>query len=752
MEKTPDLQTYLDHILKNIPHEPGVYKMKDKDGNIIYVGKAKNLKNRVSSYFQNRNDKAMRTQKMVEHIADIEYIVVKTELEALLLETNWIKEIRPKYNILMKDDKSYVYIKITTQDLYPRIYLVRKVDRDRARYFGPKTAGHKVIKTLKVLKKVFPFRNCELAIDYTIHTGSTVKKTLSESQLQYHISHCIGPCVASVKPENYRKMIDEVINFLEGKHEGIIEKIKEDMYKAASEKKFEVAASIRDRLKAVEEIIEPQRISDPHQKDLDIINYVEQDDKIYFNLFQLRNGKLIGQENFIFKAQTEREQEDPEALNAFLEQYYEKATDLPKEILIPHHVDEPEMIEQWLSQVKGQKVSLIIPERGKKNQLLELSLANAQSYAKQSQIKWQGAEKETRTKALEGLQKILGLTKIPRRLECYDISHFSGTETVASMVVFENGFPKKDDYRKFKLHQQTAGAPDDFASMEEALTRRIKYLKPSINLENLKIKKAKKKELEEIKKELKAENLPVGDFLAIEKEKKRIGYAHVNVFPSKKTLIEDIHIIEKLDTGFLIKKLIEKYKVHRMYLLCDTADQAKYEEFGFEAIKKLPDEFAEKEGQTYLVFDRNKYSEDSSFKKVPDLIIIDGGKGQLSSAIKALNKYGLPLTMISIAKKEEELFRPNESESIKLEKNNPILHMIQHIRDEAHRFAITYHKNLRSKASMSSILDTLPGIGPETKILLLKQFGSVEGIKNAQEEELIKLIGPTLAKKLKDSL
>ncbi len=752
MEKTTDLQTYLNHILKNIPHQPGVYKMKDKEGAVIYVGKAKDLKNRVSSYFQNTIDKPMRTQKMVEQIADIQYIVVKTELEALLLETNLIKELRPKYNVLMKDDKNYVYIKITTQELYPRIYLVRQVARDRARYFGPKTAGHKVIKTLKVLKKVFPFRNCELAIDYGTHTGAKPEKTLSESQLQYHIRHCIGPCVASVNPEVYRKMIDQVIEFLEGKHEAIVEKIKEDMYKAASEKKFEVAAAIRDRLNSVEEIIEPQRISDPHQKDLDIINYVEQDDKVYFNLFQLRSGKLIGQENFIFKAQTDHETEDQEALSAFLEQYYEKATNLPKEILLPHQIEEPDIIEAWLSEVKGQKVSIIIPERGKKNHLLELSLANAQSFAKQSQIKWQGAEKEGRTKALEGLQKILGLPKIPKRLECYDISHFSGKETVASMTVFENGFPKKDDYRKFKLHQEEAGAPDDFASMEEALTRRLKYLKPSLNLENLKIRKPKKNELEELKKTLNFEALPEKDFWLIEKEKKQIGHCQINTFAGKKTLIEKINTIETFDINLLLRKLLEKYKVSRIYASVSNSTQQKFEELGFETIKKIPDEFTIRDEETYLVFDKNKYAEDSSFKKIPDLIIIDGGKGQLSSAVKAMNKYGLKLSIISIAKREEELFRPNESESIKLQKSDPILHMIQHIRDEAHRFAVTYHKSLRDKATMSSVLDTLPGIGPEKKRLLLKKFGSVDGIKNAPDEELISAIGSSLAQKLKNHL
>ena len=755
VEQEIEKRKYLEHLLENIPHNPGVYRMKDEGGRVIYVGKAKDLKKRVTSYFRNESVHGMRTKKMVENISDIAYTEVGTELEALILETNLIKELRPKYNVLMKDDKSYVYVKITIQEDYPQIYLVRKVAKDKARYFGPKTAAHKVIKTLKLLKRIFPFKNCPLAIDYNVR-NEFKSKTMSPAQLEYHRRHCLGPCITSVSPEEYKKTVLQVIDFLEGKYEDIVVQVKEDMYKAAAEKKFEIAAAIRDKLKALEDIMEGQRISDPHQKDLDIISYVVMDDKIYFNLFQLREGKLIDQENFVFKSTGDQETEDRDALNSFLEQYYERATDIPKEVLIPHEVDEQDTIENWLSEIKGQKVQLIIPERGKKNHLLELSLSNAQSYARQSQIKWQGHEKTNRQEALESLQEILGLQKIPYRLECYDNSHFGGTETVSSMVVFENGFPKKEDYRHFKLHQQTSGSPDDYASMEETLTRRLKYLKPSKALVTISVKKSTKKHLKEIEEKYTKAEMESGEWFSVEEEKVSKGHIQVSTYDAdkniKKFLLNIIDVEPTTDLSVVTKKIIEKIKAPRIYLKCTAADQAKFEEVGFQHLQKVPEAFPNADGETYLVFDKTKHVTDKSFKKIPDLIVIDGGKGQLSSAQKAMKKYELNIPMISLAKREEEIFRPDRPDPIVLEANDPILHMLQHIRDESHRFAITYHQKLRLKATTSSVLDTIPGIGESTRIKLLQKFGSVEGIKNATLDELTAEVGKKNAIVLKQKL
>jgi excinuclease ABC subunit C len=448
--------------------------------------------------------------------------------------------------------------------------------------------------------------------------------------------------------------------------------------------------------------------------------------------------------------------EDSDALNSFLSQYYEKATDIPKEVLIPHQIEEPELIEEVLSEMKGQKVKLMVPERGKKNHLLELSFANAQSFARQSQVKWQGAEKGNRQQAMEELQALLRLPDPPQRMECYDISHFGGTETVSSMVVFEKGFPKKEDYRHFKLHQQQSGAPNDFASMEETLTRRLKYLKPSVAAADLKLRKPKKKEIETLLKEIKAKKLPAKTFFIIEKAKKYAGFVQVFEAPGKKAQIEKIKAAPNIDLSYIIKKVVEKTKVARIYIATPNVQIPAYEELGCQQIQKIPDFILPAnrlvKGETILVFDKTKHIEDKSFKKIPDLIVIDGGKGQLSSAQKALKKYGLKIPMISLAKKEEEIFAPNLPQSIRLEHSNPVLHLIQHIRDESHRFAVTYHQKLRLKAVTSSVLDSIYGIGPEIKMKLLRHFGSPENIKIASQDEIAKIIGPKAAAKVKEAI
>lgn len=770
--KKEDHRKYLEHILRNLPRKPGVYRMKDAEGTVIYVGKAKDLRNRVSSYFQSGRDKTTKTIKMVGQIADIDYSVVGSDLEAVMMETNLIKELRPKYNVLMKDDKNYVYIKITVNEDFPRIFVTRRVDKDKARYFGPKTAAHKVMKTLKVLKRIFPFRHCQLMIDYVMppkdkpvkdipgsregkHTVKVTNATIKYPCIDYHIKRCIGPCIGTVSPEEYRKIIDQIIRFLEGKHEEVIQKLKEDMMKAAGEKKFEVAAAMRDKLSAIEDIMEKQRISTPDQRDLDVINYVVGDDKIFINLFQVRTGKLINQENFELRSRGESrlQHEDEEALISFLQQYYEKATDLPHEVLIPHEIEEKGTMEKWLGGMKGGRVKLNVPERGRKNELLELSLQNAKNFAKLSEVKWQGHEKGDRQNALQELQKLLGLEAPPRRLECYDVSHFGGTETVSSMVVFENGFPKKDDYRKFKLHQEEVGAPNDFASMEETLLRRLKYLKPSIAAGEVKITKAKKKELEKLREERRVKKLPPNTYYRIEKKGTFQGFVEVLETANKKFLIEklpEFSEIQNIRTAII--KIAEKHKAKRIYVRIPGSEKAKYEEVGCQPITKIPDGFKKRTGTEIHVYDRNKYKEDSSFKKKPDLIIIDGGKGQLSSALKALERYKLRLPIISIAKKNEELFLPGKSQPILLLKDDPILHMIQHIRNEAHRFAITYHQGLQLQATKHSALDEIYGLGDQTKMKLLRHFGSPEGIRTATMYELEQIVGKKAAIKIKEKL
>ncbi len=751
-------QKYIQHILLNLPKEPGVYKFKDDSNKIIYVGKAKNLKNRVSSYFQSSRDQTSKTKKMVEQIADIEYITVGSDLEAIMLETNLIKELHPKYNVLMKDDKNYVYIKITVQEDFPRILITRKVEKDKARYFGPKTAKYKVERTLKVLKRIFPYRHCSLAIDYIAprsdsadpkrrHKVKVTHANIKFPCIDYHIKRCIGPCIGTVDKDEYRAIIDQVIRFLEGKHEDVIEKLKADMDRAAADRKFELAAAIRDKLQAIKDIMEDQRISTPDHKDLDVINYVIADEKIFYNLFQIRSGKLINQENFELKAHGDNpdQNHDPEALSDFLQQYYEKATDLPQEVLIPEEIQDQSEMESWLTEMRGHKVKILVPQRGRKNKLLELSHKNALSFSKLSKVKWQGHQKSDREKALQKLAEILKLESPPKRLECFDVSHFSGTQTVSSMVVFQNGFPFKPDYRKFKLHQETPGKPDDFASMEETLSRRLRHLKPSIESNQIRLLKSTKKELKDIEIQ---DNI---HYFTIKKEKEPIGVVHILETDKKKFLIQKLEHKETLDLRLLSKKITQKLKTKRLYIAC-ASDQLKlFEEAGYIAVRKVPDDFP-KTSNPVLVYDATKHLIDTSFKKKPDLIIIDGGKGQLGAAMKALKKYQMDLPIISIAKKNEEIYLPGKSLPIIIPKEDPTLRMIQHIRDESHRFAITFHQGLQMKATKSSILDSVYGIGEATKMKLLKHFGSPESIKNATMYELEQIVGKKNAIKIKEAL
>ena len=753
LSQSEDKKQYISHILQNLPRKPGVYRMKDNDGTVIYVGKAINLKNRVSSYFNNDPAKSPKTTVMVKHIADIDYTVVNSELEALMLETNLIKELRPKYNVLMKDDKNYVYLKITVAERYPRIYLVRKVAKDGARYFGPKTAAHKVISTLKLLKSVFPYKNCELALDYGVHAENKYKN-MTPARLEYHRAHCLGPCITSVSPEEYRKTVDKVIDFFEGKQDEIIDQVKADMINAANAKKFEYAASLRDKLKNLQEMTKSQIVSNPGLSDLDIIGYVEQDGKAFFVLFQVRSGKLISQENFIFKTGENDGKEiyDPDVLSAFLEQYYEKAANIPKEILLPHESTEDKLLEEWISGIAGKKVTIRIPERGRKNSLLELAEQNANNFARMSVIKWQGAVKNDRIKALEYLQKILKLVDPLKRLECYDISHFQGSETVGSMVIFENGFPKKEDYRHFRVHTGKPGSPDDFASIAEILERRLKYLKPSIAAASVKLKKAGKKDMASFKY---LENLPKDKnfhSLIIEKEGKTCGLMVIETLKDKKALIREIKYDPAQDLSAVLKKTAEKFKVPRLHMAMTAKLIESFEAAGCQLVKKVPDWIKSPKGTTILVYDKVKHVVDKSFSKIPSLIVVDGGKGQLSSAAAVMKRYSLNIPLISIAKKNEEIFTPGRNTPLEIGKESHIQHMIQHIRDESHRFAITFHKKLRLKATTESVLDTIFGLGEETKVKLLRHFGSVEAMSHADETELARIAGPHLASKIKKEL
>ncbi|MBA4336799.1 hypothetical protein C0416_03430 [bacterium] len=668
----------LSKLIENISKSPGVYRFIDKEGTVLYVGKAINLNKRVKSYYQQFDRNSLRIQKLVSQINDISTTVVGSELEAILLETNLIKQLRPKYNILMKDDKNFVYIKITKNEDFPQISIVRKVENDGALYFGPKTAAGKVRKTLDVLKKIFPYRHCNLFLEQKDGTVKVSKATMKYPCLDYHIKRCIGPCVGNCTKEEYAEIIEQIIRFFKGNTEEIITGLATQMQKAAADKKFEKAAKLRDKLHAIQEISERQIVSAPNREDMDAIQFISQLGKVFFTLFMIRDGKLINQENFVFNAtdSDEKNSDNDEILEAFLTQYYECATDFPKEILIPDS-ECAEMIEDWISKKAGKKVSIISPQKGEKKKILDLALNNVKNFVKQNQARWQSDEARKK-KALSEIKEALGLTKDPKRIECFDISHLGGTDQVASMVVFENGAPEKKHYKRFKIKTVEEGKPDDFAAMLEVIKRRCLYLVNSKTDISIKLKKGIASGL-------------IG--------KKHVGTAEILNLESL-SVIKSIKFKSKNkdEQKQFVQALGIKAKKNRVYIECKKETSDMCEKLGFQQIKKLPEEIKQKKGCEYLLLNKSKYKEDKGFSIEPNLILIDGGKGQLSQGIKVLKELGLNIPLVAIAKKFENLFVPGKQDPIVLQKDSEGIYLLQQIRDESHRFAIEYNRNLRSKS------------------------------------------------------
>lgn len=580
--------------IAEFPEKPGVYIMKDKRGRIIYIGKAVSLKNRVRSYFQSPKNLPVKVASMVPKIENIEYIVTDSEVEALILECNLIKFNRPKYNILLRDDKQYPYIKIATSQPFPRLEVVRRVKKDGARYFGPYADVGAMREAIDVINKVFPIRSC--------------KKDLSQVPLKerpclnYYIKRCLAPCQGSVEQEEYDEMIKNIVMFLEGKQETLIKQLREKMEEEAAKLDFEKAAILRDQISALQKVLEEQKIVSTDVTDQDIIAMARGIDTVCIQVFFVREGKLVEREPFILS--NTKGAERKEILTAFVKQFYNNTNFIPKEIIIEEEIEDKTTIQEWLYGKKGSKVYISIPKRGEKKKLAEMVAENARIYLEQIENKDE-REKLKNMQALEELQKYLGLKDIPHRIEAFDISNTQGTESVASMVVFEEGQPKKEDYRKFKI--KTVEGPNDFESMREVIFRRF-----------------------------------------------------------KRAILGD-----------------------------------------------------------------------EKFNNLPDLLLIDGGKGQLRYAREALRELGLEsIFTIGLAKEFEHIFVEGKEEPIVLPEDSEALYLVQRVRDEAHRFAITFHRSLRSKRNLKSALDDIPGIGKARRLALLKTFGSLEGIRQASVEEL----------------
>jgi len=606
------IREQLQDKLDALPIKPGVYLMKDEAGQILYVGKAINLRARIRSYFHASAEYNHKIQRLVARIADLDFIITASELEALILESNLIKRHQPRYNIRLKDDKHYPYLKITWQEDYPRVLIVRRMEHDGARYFGPFTASWAVQQTLQTLRRVFPYLTCNRTI-----TGKDERACL-----YLDIGLCLGPCVGAAGRDEYRAMIDSLCRFLEGRSDEVVAGLEAKMRAAADRFNFEQAAAYRDQLTAIQRVIERQKIISPAMADQDVIAFARANGDACAQVFFIRSGRLIGREYFVLDGAAD--ENDAAVVTSFVKQFYGEAAFVPPHILLPGEIDEALVIQEWLRTRRGDKVVIEAPSQGQARELVEMAAENAAETLAHLRAQWL-VDEGKQTKALTALQEELALESAPARIECYDISTLHGQATVGSMVVFVKGVPHKSDYRRFRI--RTVEGTDDYASMKEMLRRRLR---------------------------------------------------HATEPPP-------------------------------------------------------PDPGSKPSGK----------KDDASWRLLPDLLVVDGGKGQLSAVLEVLDEYGLrdQVPAVGLAKQEEEIYLPDRSEPLRLPRTSEGLYLLQRIRDEAHRFAITHHRLLRDKQTILSQLDEIPGIGPRRRTALLRQFGSIGAIRDASVDELAAVPG-----------
>lgn len=604
--------------LKKLPNKPGVYIMHDADDAILYVGKAVNLHNRVRSYFKGNIGRGPQIDKMVSLIARFEYIVTDSELEALVLENNLIKENSPKYNTLLKDDKTYPYIKVTLGEDYPRVMMVRQMKKDRAKYFGPFTNGG-VKESIDLINKLYKLKTCNRKLPRDIGKERPC--------LNYHIGQCSAPCQGYIAKEAYAEQIQQAIDFLNGKHQPVIKELKEKMQKASENMEFEEAIKYRDLIESVRKVSETQKMSDNIGEDKDIIALAIDGNETVVQVFFLRNGKLIGREHF-YMTQIEEPLPD-KILTSFVKQFYAGTPFIPREIMLQQAIEDMELVEQWLTSKKGAKVHLRVPRKGTKEKLVDLAARNAQLVLSQDRERMKREEGRT-IGAVKEIEEILGIAPLTR-MEAFDISNTSGFANVGSMVVYEKGKPKRSDYRKFRM--KTVAGPDDYACMHEVLTRRFQH-----GLD----------EREEIRRE------QGGD-----------------------------------ENGF-------------------------DENFG-------------------------------SFTKFPDLLLMDGGRGQVNIAKQVLAELQIDIPVCGMVKDDNHRTRGLYFNNLELpiDRNSEGFKLITRIQDEAHRFAITYHRSLRSKAQVHSVLDEIPGVGASRRKALMKYFKSIEELRSADVSQIAEVPGIT---------
>ena len=592
--------------LRKLPDQPGVYIMHDKTDAIIYIGKAKSLTKRVHQYFQPSHDEGIKKRQMVEHIEYFEYIITDSELEALVLECNLIKEHCPKYNTMLRDDKTYPYIKVTVGETFPRVMFSRQMKKDRSRYFGPYTSAGAVKDTIDLINKIYGLRTCNRKLPRDIG--------LDRACLNYHIHKCDAPCQGYITPEEYNNKVSGVLEFLNGNYTPVIKMLTEKMEQASEELEFEKAAEYRNLLSSVKQVAQKQKITNADGEDKDIIALANDDTDAVVQVFFIRGGKLIGRDHFHVRVGTEQSEDN--ILNNFVKQFYSGTPFIPREIMLQKKIEDMEILEQWLSEKRGRKVIIKVPQKGMKEKLVELAKKNALLVLSQDKERIKREEGRT-IGAVKEIEKLLGLSNL-NRMEAFDISNINGFETVGSMIVYEKGKPKRSDYRKFKL--KTITGPDDYGSMHEVLTRRF-----------------------------------------------------VHGIDEKKQLSE----------------------------------------------KNLPDEVG-------------------SFNRFPDVIMMDGGKGQVNVCLEVLSELGLSIPVCGMVKDDFHRTRGLyfNNEEIPIDRHGEGFKLITRIQDEAHRFAIEYHRSLRSKSQVHSVLDDIEGIGPARRKALMRRYQSIEKIKDASVEDL----------------
>lgn len=611
----------IEAILQSLPALPGVYLMRDAQGRVIYVGKAISLRHRVRSYFTPSAQEDSKVRRLLGEIADLEFIVTDSELEALILEANLIKSHRPRFNVRLRDDKRYPYIKVTWAEPFPRVLVTRRVERDGNRYFGPYTSAGAVHQTLSLLRRSFPYLTCDRDI-----SGKDRRACL-----YYDLRLCLGPCIGAVTQEEYREMIAGLVRFLEGRSEEVIAELEARMRAAADGLDFERAALLRDQLQSVRRVVERQKIVAAAGSDQDVIAFARDDGNACVQVFFIRSGRLLGREYFLLEGA--EEEEDRAVVTAFVKQFYEEAAYVPPEVILPDAVDEALVIEEWLRRKRGARVTLQVPRRGRKREMVRMATENAVQMLATVRAQWE-SDAHKQEQALDELQAALGLPARPARIECYDISNTQGTEPTGSMVVFVQGVPHKSDYRRFNV--RTVSGPDDTASMREVLTRRF-----------------------------------------------------------------------------------ERWRTA-------TAGETK----------------GARGAQAWAL--------------LPDLLVVDGGKGQLGVALEVLETFGLRerVPLAALAKREEEIYLPERADPVRLPAGSQGLFLLQRVRDEAHRFAVSHHRTRRERAGMASELDSIPGVGPVRRRALLRAFGSLARICTASVEELAAVpgISRSLAEAIKEQL